>query len=917
VIEQPLRRIEELIAEALDRPPEDRDNFLDQACGDDRALRREVGELLGLHDEAAKFFDDLSSDIVSAAALEIECAARPRMRIGPYRTLEAIGHGGMGAVYRAKRVDGAFDQEVALKLLHRDMETPELMARFLAERQLLAHLSHPNIAHLFDGGVTDEGRPYFVMEVIEGLPITGYCEQNDCSTEDMLRLFMDVIEAVSYLHRNLVVHRDLKPSNIFVDRDGAVKLLDFGIAKLLAEAPQGELHTRTGELLMTPEYAAPEQLLGTPVTTATDVYALGVVLYELLTGERPRRRAATDGRSATEDLPPTPSSKLRSRRRTKDAAPAGQGGERPTAEKGLSSRRIDSDLDNICLMALRPEAEARYSSAEQLGQDIQRYLEGLPVHARKSTLGYRVGKFAQRHRRAMLATGVLLVLIAVGFARERSLRGEAEQARSEAQRQAAKAVVVSDFLSELLSSVDPGKAQGREVAVADVLDQAAIRLGANSEFADQPQVEAALRATIGNTYVSLGKYAEATEHLERVVELRGGLESRDPEALAAASDLAVLYQRLGLIDKAEPMLRRALELRVEVLGEDHPTSLTTMNRLADLLWADGRYDEVELLDRRTLEIRRRVLGEDHPDTIKSLNGLAATLFNDGRYAEAAQLFEEALQVERRQLGEHHPHTLTLGNNLAAAYLELCRYAEAEKLLREIIAGRILVLGEAHGETAMSVHNLGVALVEQARYEEAEEQLKRAMAVRQSIAADGNDFLFTSSHLADVYRDQGRYQDAEALYLSTLKQQRELRGPESQDTLRTVGSLAELRILQGDLAAAEALIVEILVVQERVRGEGHPDTLYSLTLLARIRNEQGRFVEAQSMSEQAIEVGSEALGAGHRVVLEAVFEHARALAGQQQMHAAQELAIRVYEGRERILGADHPDTIEASDFLNSL
>ncbi len=915
--EQPLQRIEEILAEALDLPPEDRDLFLDRACGDDRTLRREVGEMLDLHDEAAKYFDDLSNDIVGAAALEIESAARPRMRIGPYQTLEAIGHGGMGAVYRAERVDGAFDHEVALKLLHRDMETPELKARFLAERQLLARLSHPNIARLFDGGVTDEGRPFFVMEIVEGVPITRYCEQNECSTRDMLRLFMDVIEAVSYLHRNLVVHRDLKPSNILVDRDGSVKLLDFGIAKLLADAPEGELQTRTGELLMTPEYAAPEQLLGAPVTTATDVYALGVVLYELLTGERPHRRTATENLSATQGLPPTPSSRLRSIRKTTDLASTRRAGGEAAAAERFTRRRVDHDLDTICLMALRPEADARYASAEQLGQDIQRHLEGLPVHARKSTLGYRVKKFAQRHRRALLATGALLVFIAVGFARERSLRDEAEQARSEAQRQAAIAVVVSNFLSELLSSVDPSKAQGREVAVADVLDQAAVRLGAGAEFADQPMVEAALRATVGNTYVSLGKYDEAREHLERAVELRGGLGSRDPEALAASEDLAVLYQRLGRIDEAEPILRRALELRFEMLGEDHPTSLTTMNRLADLLWADGRFDEVEQLDRRTLEIRRRVLGEDHPDTIKSLNGLAATLFNDGRYAEASRLFEEALAVERRQLGEDHPHTLGLGNNLAAAYLELGRYAEAERLLREVVASRTRVLGETHGETAMSIHNLGITLLQQARYGEAEEQLEQAMELRRSEAAESKSFLFSSSYLADVYREQGRYQEAEALYLSTLRKQRTQLGREDQDTLRTVGGMAELRILQGDLAAAEALIAEILEVQKRVRGDGHPDTLYSLTLLAQIRNEQGRFAEAQSLSEEAVEVGSEALGADHRVVLEAVFERARALAGQQKTPTARELAVRVYEGRERLLGADHPDTIEASVFLDGL
>jgi serine/threonine protein kinase/Tfp pilus assembly protein PilF len=912
-----MQRLEELLAEALERPAEERAAFLDDACQGDTELRREAEELLRVNDKATAYFDGLASDLLASAGLEIESAARPSQRIGPYQALEAIGHGGMGVVYRAERVDGAFDQKVALKLLHRDMDTPELRARFLAERQILARLSHPNIAHLLDGGVTDEGRPYLVMEYVEGQPITHHCQANALPVEEVLRLYLVVIDAVSYLHRNLVVHRDLKPSNVFVDRGGNVKLLDFGIAKLLADAADGVELTRTGEQLGTPGYAAPEQLVGAPVTTATDVWALGVVLYELLTGTRPHKRVTGDRQSVTSELPPTPSSILRSRQRKLSAAPADHSDTEPSPAMVLAWRRVAGDLDTICLKALRPEPEARYPSAEQLGQDIERFLQGLPVRARKSTLRYRAGKFAQRHSRGLFAVAGALALIVAGFAYERRLRDQAEKARTEAQQQAAKAVAVSGFLSELLSSVDPMKAQGREVTVADVLAQAADRISKSAELQRQPAVEAVVRLTIGNTFVSLGKHAEAREHLERAVELRGGLEARDPEALAAASSLAALYSWLGRGAEAETIVRRVLQVRVETLGEDHRETLSARNQLADLLWSAGQLDEVEQLDRKTLEIRRRLLGEDHPDTLKSLNGLAVTLFTRGVYAEAATIFEQTLVAAKRQLGDNHPHTITLANNLAAAYLELGQYGKAEPLMRHVIEARTRVLGEQHPDTATSVHNLGVTLLQMARYEEAAEQLRRAIAARKRLPDDGKNLYFSRCHLADVYRELGRLPEAEALYLDTIKQQQTRYGHEHPEALRTISGLAELRLRQHDLKAAETLLRSVLEPQARARGDAHPETMRTLSMLARVCNEKQLYAEAQRLSDRAIEAGTKVLGGDHLVVLDAVYERARALAGLQQTEAARPLALRVHEVRAGLLGETHPATVEAARLLRSL
>lgn len=900
-----LGRLERLLADVLEQPVERRTAFLDHVCGGDVDLRRELGELLSVHDEAAEYFDDLSDLIVDAAPVELETAARSKIPIGPYRTITAIGLGGMGAVFRAERTDGEFDQEVALKLLHRDMDTPNLRARFLAERQLLAGLSHPNIARLLDGGVTDEGRPYFVMELVQGKPITQYCGEEGVSKEGMLRLFLDVIDAVSYLHRNLVVHRDLKPGNIFVNSDGQVKLLDFGIAKTLADVPEAEMITRTGHQIMTPEYAAPEQLSGGPVTTATDVYSLGVLFYELLTGQRPRGGCQGEVRSNVSELPPTPSSLLRSERGNGNQEAAAR-----TLGKPRRPRRESRDLDAICLMALRPDAEARYPSAEQFGRDIERHLEGRPIRARKGSAGYRAGLFIRRHRGGIAVAAVLAALVVVGLFREVSLRGDAERARADAEIEASKSAAVSRFLGDLLSSVDPKKAQGQEVAVVDVLEQASRRIVGEGELEDQPEVEAAVRRIIGDTYVSLGKYQEAVDDIERAAELLGWPDSRDSEALSVAAELGVLFHRLGRFEESEELLKAVLEARIETLGEEHPASLSSLNHLADLYFSMGRIDEVEPLDRRTLEIRRRTLGEDHPDTLRSLNGLAATLFNRGKYGEAAPLFEQGLAVRRRALGGNHPDTLMLANNLAAAYTELGRYAEAEVLLREVVDGRTQVLGEAHDQTAMSVHNLGVVLNQLGRYEEAENQLLRAIAAREQLPGQQRSLLFSKSYLADVLRSQHRYDEANTLYLSTWKAQRREFGDEDGETLKTGSGLAELRVMQGDLSGAEIVLEEILDSQRRVRGDEHPDTLQSLTTLAQIRNGQGRHEEALDHCNRAMEAGDRSLGAEHPTVLAAGVEKVRALKGLGREDEAGALSEWVVETYVSTLGEGHPVTVDA-------
>jgi serine/threonine-protein kinase len=877
-------RLEELFSAAMDLPSAARKFFLEEECEGEPELLSELEELLAAHDESEGFFESLSKDIAKAAEMELDDAAQPRVQIGSYRTLQVIGQGGMGAVYEAERADGAFDQRVALKLLHLNMQTPQLRSRFLAERQLLAHLTHPNIARLVDGGVTDEGRPYFAMEFVDGVPITDYCRNQNLSVAEMLRLFLELVEAVSYLHRNLIVHRDLKPSNIFVDTEGRVKLLDFGVAKLLADE-ESMGRTMTGEQLLTPQYAAPEQILSGAITTATDVYALGVLLYELLVGRRPQERTLATFATSLDEPITAPSLALKEPVKT------------PIERSRW--RRVAGDLDTICLKALRPEPERRYASADQMGLDIERHLGGLPVRARRSTIGYRLAKFARRNRTAVAGGMLLVALLVYGFARERGLRDRA-------QTEAAKAEAVSEFLGTLISSADPAQARGQEVTVAQVLERSEELLGQEGGMARQPVVEAAIRIVLGRTYQGLGKVAEAEVQLLRALELAGGLESGSVAALDAAEALGA--NRTGDYESRERFLRRVVEVRQRTLGAEDDDTLSAAALLVRLLRARGEFGEAEALARENLEKQIRRHGRNHPETLVASNALAGVLYDTARYEEAAGIYRDARAISRIQLGATHPETLRLTSNLGASLSAMGRYREAEPLQREVVEARLRVLGDRHHQTGMSMHNLGSLVMALGRYSEAESWYRRATEARRDLHGAG--YLFSKSHLADVIRDQGRLGEAEALYLETLVQQRELLPAEHPDTRRTVSGLATLRLLQGDTDAAEDLALEVLGDQLEIEGEKQLNASDTLHLLARISMAKGEFEEAEAFAERALAIRQEILDSGHPEILGSRLEVAKVQVAKGDIEGAQETMAGLHDALVAVLGSDHPRTREA-------
>ena len=689
-----------------------------------------------------RLWQELSSDLDRRNSLP------PGTRIGAYAVIQEIGRGGMGAVYLAQRADGQFEQRVAIKVLK--METDEVVRRFGQERRILASLQHPSIARLYDGGVTEDGRSYFVMEHVDGVPIDAYCKERDLAVEERLRLFIEVGEAVQQAHRSLVVHRDLKPANILVTAGGEVKLLDFGIAKLLEPDLGSDTvpATRTTMRVMTPEYASPEQVRGEAVTTASDIYQLGLLLYELLTGQRAQRlqdSTMVELERAICDTQPVPPSLV---------VPAGR-----------LRKRLAGDLDNIVLMALRKEPERRYATAEQMVEDVRRHLASQPVRARPDTLGYRAGTFVRRHRGGVTAAAAVAVVLA-GLVAFYTMRLAAE--RDRARLEAAKAAKVSELLTELLTASDPYQVgKGKEPTVRSLLDAGAERI--QKELSAQPEVQIEMLTVIGRVYEQLGEYDKAKPLFEQA--LATARRAVGPEHVLIAQslhNLGALRRVMGDADAGAPLLEEALAMRRKLLGPEHRDVADTLSELAYLheMRTDGTF---EPRVREALAIRRKVLGNDHPDTISSLNDLGLFLLlakND--VAGAEPLLRECLAANRKLLGEDHPDTGTAMANVGLAMNAKGNYAESEELYRQAVAISRKSLGDRHVDVGIKLYNLSKPLRSQGKYEESAAALNEAMEItRPALGADHPRMIRFLVALAMVRMDQGQPKVAEPMLRHAL------------------------------------------------------------------------------------------------------------------------------------------------------
>lgn len=810
------QRIEATLHAALAVEGSEQAKFLQAACGDDAELLRDVTALLEADRRASGFLEDKAVDQLPDWQTILESAAGST-HVPSYHLLRELGHGGMSIVYLATRTGQDYEHQVAIKVIKRGLDSDSWVRRFRSERQILASLRHPNIASFLDGGTTtDDGRPYFVMEYIEGVQIHEYCDRQQHSVAQRLDLICQVCSAVQYAHQNLIVHCDIKPGNILVTPEGVPKLLDFGIAKLLA--PQEFSHaaeaTLTGPRPLTPGYASPEQLAGRRVTTASDVYSLGVLLHKLFTGRLPREPAAESAGRSDDSV------------------------------RNGSSRPLSGDLEKIVHMALREEPERRYASAEQLSEDLRRYLRGLPVRAQRDTWTYRARRFLGRHTFAVGASMAFLVLV-MGFGVAmvwQANKTQREYERAEFER--TKAEQVSALLFDLFENFDPSVTGGDTVTAQELLDRGAERV--EQQLEGQNLLQAAAFDVIGKAYHSLAIYDRAEKLYAKSLELRrGALGHENREAAASLTRLGALFEDTGDFDRSETLHREALSIRRELLGE-HPEVAESQSHLAITLWHLGRYREAEPLQRQALALQRRLLDENDPAIATSLSHLANLRVEQGDLRGAVEITREALAIERQQARQNHTVVATLMSNLAIGLAQQGRYEDAETLHLETLALRRKALGEEHPQVARSMHALGGMLIDTGEHERAERYLRSALEIRrQRLQGEPNVALASNlSLLASLLWAKGDLEGAVELYHEALELGRQAVPPGHPGLAYPLLDVGRVLLEMGKAVEAEAFLREAYDIRQRVLPETSPQNAETASALGTCLVAQRRYGEAE-------------------------------------------------------------------------
>ncbi len=839
--------------DAVARPQRERRAYLDEACGENRQLRRAVDELLAADNEADSLLDQPVARMGGAGGARDEReqlgAPFPAHRelargtaVGPYRILRRIGQGGMSTVYLAERADDTFPRRVAVKLVRPGLESKDLLERLRVERRILASLDHPYVARLFDGGTLhpsgSDGLPYFVMEYVEGVAVNDYCEHHQLSVDERLELFGKICESVHYAHQNLVIHRDIKPSNILVTAAGDPKLLDFGIAKLLnPELGAAALEpTATWQRILTPNYASPEQIRGKLITTATDVYSLGVLLYQLLTGCLPRDFTGCSPHeienlfSDTEPLPPSAAvSRSGEPVAAEDAAEAPVAGRSLPAEAGSTAaaaaatevwpatepfpgsgpqalrRRLKGDLDAIVLKALRSAPQRRYGTVERLAADIGRYRAGLPVEARASGWRYRAGKFARRHRGA-LAVATAAVMLVIGFAVAMTVQAsrvarERDLARSERDQKAQ----VLALVRQLFESSNPYDDSHAQLTVREVLERSVPLM--EHAVRGQPDVRAELLYTSGSILSLLGEPADARGPLEEALEIRRGLTGeRDPNVVETMSTLSTAVLQLGEYDQAEELARRAVKIARGLFDDDDPALVGPLNDLVTVLCWRHQFDAADELAAEALSLVGQLpAGSDRE--IRALEHMAIIRSSAGDHAEAVRLNREALALMRELYGDRHPAQVATLNNLGLNLRRSDDFDGAEKIYRE------------------------------------------AIRLQREFFGKDDDLLF--NNLAAVEMARGNYQSAEELYRAGRAVVVDTAGPESKSLYGFDLRIAASKIGQGKAAEAEASLRSLLDLW-RPRLDGHWRLDHGANILGHSISVQGRCEEAEAILVSSFE-----------------------------------------------------------------
>ena len=858
--------IDRLLDAALELPPEARDGYVRENASSpgiatfvldllDRESR--LGSFLELPPAfGSLLFDEVAQPSPARHALNVGDV------VGAWRLVRELGHGGMAIVWLAERADAAWAQQVALKFVRPSLDGPLLRERFGREQRILARLQHPRIARLLDGGV-DHDRHYLVLEFVEGIAITDWCAQQSASLRMRLRLLRQVCDAVAFAHARLIVHRDIKPSNILVDAAGDAHLLDFGIAKILAgEDEASTALTAIGGRAMTPSYAAPEQIDGRPLSVATDVYSLGVLLYEILCGHSPYR-LAHPGAAALEEAvlnqEPMPAS------RCADAAQA----ERCATSLRRLRRELRGDIDRILATALEKDPDRRYASVEAFAQDIDRHLDGRPIHARRTSFGYRAGKFVRRHA-VGLAVGVALVVAILG-----GIAGTLWQARLaqiaalRAHAEAAEATAVRDLLTGLFQTADPDVARGRDPTASELLDAGARRT--QRELAEQPVLKARLLGVIADLFLKLGHYRESQDLYAQALEIS---EPSSPEA-----ELDRMKLRFGHAEAS--MLSGGLSEALKEFDELDGALAGKTTSGAPELQARVQVEQGEVLRRQ------------------------------GHYTESRTKLDAALALLSDPTAANSDTYLTALQRSADLEFSSGHFENAERQFRDLLARLIARHGEEHTEVARAYHDIGVSLGQLGRLDEAEVSLRRALELRRRLLGENHPAVaYSHANLAAILRLRQRLDDAESHYKLSLEINSRALGEDSMEVARDYNGLAALAAARRDFERARELFSKAFAGYEKVLGPKHPDVGMALMNQAIMERRLGRYAEAKDNLLRALAIFGASLPDDHYFIALARYGSGMVSLANGDAAEATEYLQRSVPAMEKSMGAGHVDVARA-------
>jgi serine/threonine protein kinase/Tfp pilus assembly protein PilF len=894
-------RVLELFTKAAQLPVEQQGAFLDEACAGDQDLRHKIEALLKSNERVAGFLEEPPSAIIDEGRAKATAGEKPGDRVGRYKLLQQIGEGGCGVVFMAEQEEPV-RRRVALKIIKPGMDTKSVIARFEAERQALALMDHRNICKIFDAGATESGRPYFVMELVRGIKITEYCDQNSVATEERLKLFVQVCQAIQHAHQKGIIHRDIKPSNILVTTtiEGATLpvVIDFGIAKATTNQRLTDktLFTAFEMLIGTPAYMSPEQavLTSVDVDTRTDIYSLGVLLYELLTGSTPfdtgeLLKSGLDEvrRVIREQEPVRPSTHLS---KLGDAALTTIAQQRKS-EPPMLIRAVRGDLDWIAMKAMEKDRTRRYETANGLAMDVQRYLADEAIWARPPSKIYKLQKTVLRNKLLFTGIGVIAVLLVVSLVIVSASLAKERESRRGAVAASAKSQQVTRFLEDMLNGAGPAIARGKDATMLlEILDQTAARIG--TELPNQPLVEAELRGIIGKLYDQIGKYGEGESMQRKALEIRQrtfGKES--PEAAAALNDLGLNLMAQHKLPEAEKFHAEALAIRRRLLGDENADTASSLNDLGAVYRDEGRLGEARTNALEALRIRRKVFGPEDMAVADSLRNLGIILGSEGRWDEAYDTAQQVLAIRRKLLEPNHPEIASALEDLAFAASGRGKYDEAQKLDEEVLAMRLNVVGEAHPDVARTLNALGQLLRNRGELLTSDAVLKATLSIQRKLIGDEHRAtLETFYALGQVLDQEGKNAEAESVWLEGLAAWRKMGDDLNPIRLLSMRGLAETLEKEGKWPDAEAIWRESLVLWRKRAGNEHQESMYTLRKLALALEAERNWPGAESVHREALAL-SRKKGAQDPETLADLEKLVRVLTNEKKFSDAEQLLAK--------------------------